>query len=127
MIDIILNNLEYILSIISVIICFILSLIINIKKIKKLKSENKEINNIEFINSVLEEYIKKAEEFKNFTGIEKKEYVLTKTNKYLFDNNIHISDDVIDKKIEELIDLTNLVNTNKTKNYISKLNGDNNG
>ncbi len=126
-INYVINHLDYLLSLASVFICFILSLIINIKKIKSLKSKNKDISNNEVINNLLLEFIEDAESFKNYSGVEKKEYVLTKINRYLLDNNINFDVNKISEKIEELIKLTNNVNIKKeisSNKYISKLTED---
>ena len=55
-------------------------------------------------------YIQQAESFVHYSGAEKKEYVMTKANQYAIDNGIEFDQDMVSKKIEELVTLTKEVN-----------------
>lgn len=63
------------------------------------------------ISEQLNAFIVEAEQFKNYTGKEKKNYVLTKMNQFSIENGIKFSSEFISEKIEEIISLTKNVNT----------------
>lgn len=54
-----------------------------------------------------------AEKFTNYSGAEKKEYVLTRINQLAIENGIKYDSDAVSEKIEQLIQLTKEVNYNK--------------
>ena len=54
-----------------------------------------------------------AEKFVNFSGEEKREFVLTKLNQFALENGLNFNAETISTKIEELIELTKRVNTKK--------------
>ena len=51
-----------------------------------------------------------AEAFVNYSGAEKKEYVLTKANRFAIENKIPFNETELSDKIEELIILSKEVN-----------------
>ena len=50
-------------------------------------------------------------EFAYSEGIKKKKYVLSNINTYLLENNLKLDNDVIDKIIENIIDISTSINT----------------
>ncbi len=77
--------------------------------VKNIKAKNK-LTAVKKITSTLQSLIIDAEAFVNFTGTEKKEYVMTKANRYAIDNKIPYNEADISEKIEELISLSKEVN-----------------
>ena len=70
--------------------------------------------------------IKEAEKLTNYTGEEKKAYVMTKLERFVINNNLKITKEDISNVIEELICLTNVVNIKKNEDtYITKKQNDN--
>ena len=63
-------------------------------------------------------FVTEAESFKNYTGSEKKNYVLTKMNQFSIENKIKYDEEYITKQLEELINTTKKVNT--SRNTIKK-------
>ena len=63
--------------------------------------------------------MKEAEGFRNYTGAEKKNYVLTKMNQFSIDNKINYDEDYVSCKIEELIETTKVVNTNANNETVT--------
>ena len=51
-----------------------------------------------------------AEGFGNYSGAEKKEYVLTKVNQYAIENSIEFNAQSVSDKIEQLVELSRQVN-----------------
>lgn len=69
--------------------------------------------------NVLLPYIEKAEKFVNYTGEEKKEYVMTQVNRYALENGIKFDYNVVSSKIEEYIELSKEVNAKLTAKPLS--------
>ena len=79
------------------------------KFIKSAKAKKAAEELVKLGNAVLP-YIKKAESFVNFSGAEKKEYVLTKANQFAIENKMAFDVRQASEKIEELVSLTKSVN-----------------
>ncbi|MDE5715516.1 MAG: hypothetical protein K2I42_05220 [Anaeroplasmataceae bacterium] len=103
-------NLEIILSFMGTALGFLVSLLTLIIKLSKNKKVTKTIEQMLSITDQLNTFIIEAEQFKNYTGTEKKNYVLTKINQFAIDNKIKFSLDSVSDKIEEIISLTKNVN-----------------
>ena len=103
-------------SYITPILTIICSFLIFIKyKIKK-KQVSKVIENKEELMKKIIPYIEEAEKFINFSGEEKKEYVMTKLKGYAIDCGIDFDENGISDKVEELIELSKKVNILKDEN-----------
>ena len=97
-------------EIIAIIISLIIGIVILIQKLAKaLKSKNK-LNNIISLEAIAIELVSEAENFLNFSGAEKKEWVKTKVNQYAIDNGFKYNDETTDSIIEGFIDLSKKVN-----------------
>ena len=59
-------------------------------------------------------YIEQAESFANYSGAEKKEYVMTKANRYAIENGMAFDETAVSDKVEELIALSKEVNAKET-------------
>lgn len=66
-----------------------------------------------FLTNNARVFIAQAEQIANFTGIDKKEWVMTKLNQTAIENNITFDATAAGKIVEELIEFSNKVNTNK--------------
>lgn len=89
-----------------------------IKSIGNAKAKKKASELLELCN-VLLPYIEKAEKFVNYTGEEKKEYVMTQVNRYALENGIKFDYNVVSSKIEEYIELSKEVNAKLTAKPLS--------
>ena len=69
------------------------------------------------IGEALTPYIEQAEKFMNYTGAEKKEYVLTKANQFAIEKGIDFNATEVSAKIEELVALTKQVNKRDKDRY----------
>lgn len=109
------QNLEIIISLAGTALGFVITtLTFLLKFIKNEKAKRIADRTVKLCDAILP-YIKKAETFINYSGEEKKEYVMTKANQYAQKNKLKFDEEFISQKIEELIALTKEVNT-KTKN-----------
>ena len=86
---------------------FLIPLVKNVKAKNKLAALNK-------LSATLQSLIVDAETHSNFTGEEKKEYVLTKANRYAIDNNIPYDEQAVSAKVEDLLALSKEVNKRGT-------------
>lgn len=98
-----LNNYDWLIPLLFA----VLSTAIGIFEAIQSKSKKKALN---VLKSSICNFIKEAEEFKNYTGAEKKAYVMTRALKISY--NL-MSSAEIDNYIEEQVTLTNLVNIAK--------------
>lgn len=112
------ENLEVILSLAGTVLGLIAtSLTFLIKFIKSAKAKVVAEQVVEMCN-VLMPYIKKAETFVNYSGEEKKEYVMTKATQYAQENKLKFNEEFISQQIEVLIGLTKEVNTKNTSTNV---------
>ena len=110
------ENLELILSLAGTGVGLLITLLTFIVKYcRSSKARKMAEQAIEVANAVLP-YIEQAEKFVNFSGEEKKEYVMTKANQYAIQNNIKFDSAAVSQKVEELITLTKQVNVKSRHN-----------
>ncbi len=108
-------SLEIMLSLLGTILGFLISVLTLILKLSKNKKIRKSAEQMLMVTEQLNTFIEEAEQFKNYTGKEKKNYVLTKINQFSIDNKIKYDPSIISEKIEEIIRLTKSVNTQEIK------------
>ncbi len=80
--------------------------------VKTVRAKNK-LSAINKLTAQLQSFIMDAEQLVNYTGAEKKEYVLTKANRFAIDNDLPYNEQEISGKIEELITVSKNVNYNE--------------
>ena len=85
----------------------IVFLITRLTKSRKLRKLSEDYIKVEV---VIENLLKNAEDFFNFSGAEKKEWVKTKVNQFCLENRIFYTENIVDETIERLINLTKNVN-----------------
>ena len=103
-------DLEVILSILGTLLGMVVTILTFIIKLSKSKKVRKTAEEMLLVSNKLCEYVEAAEEFKNYTGEEKKNFVLTKMNQFTLDNNFNFNSDYIVEKLESLIATTKKVN-----------------
>ncbi len=84
--------------------------ILFLKKFVKNKKLKNVLEKAEEVTKNIIPFIVEAEKFINYTGIEKKNYVMTRLNQYAIANDIKFDQEEISNKIEELVELTKQVN-----------------
>lgn len=87
---------------------FLVPLVKNVKAKNRLSALNK-------LATMLQSLIVDAETFTNFSGAEKKEYVLTKANRYALENNIPFDEASVDAEIEKIVKLSKNVNISSNR------------
>jgi hypothetical protein len=94
-----------IFSILASVIVLVISIITNII------SSIKQNKNKTFYNIILD-LIKQAETLTNFSGVEKKTFVMIKALDYAIKHKIKFDEQTVNEKLEQLIDLSKNVNAN---------------
>lgn len=90
-------------SLLITLVGFVITLVKSIKNAIKTK-------NWDALKSALQGFIAKAEEFSNFSGVEKKEIVLSWASNFCADKGMKFDKDKVDSAIEELVELSKKVN-----------------
>ena len=104
------KNLEVILSISATCVGLLVTLAtVVLKFVKSAKARRIAEGVIKVGNAVLP-YVNLAETFVNYSGQEKKEYVLTKANQFAIENGIEFDGEQVSARVEELVSLTKTVN-----------------
>jgi uncharacterized membrane protein YbaN (DUF454 family) len=104
------KNLEIIISVSGALIGLLVTTITFLTKAIKNTKAKKQAERLLMINEALLPFIQTAEEYTNYTGKEKKEYVLTKANQYFIQKGLKFDEELCASKIEELVALTKKVN-----------------
>lgn len=99
-----------IITIVSVAVPLLITALTFILKFIGTAKSKKLAENIQKIGDAVIPFIKKAEEFTHYTGLEKKEFVMTQATKFAVENGIKFNAEDISNKIEELVKLTKEVN-----------------
>ena len=94
--------------------------IVFLKKFVKNKKLKKVLEKAEKLTKEIIPCIMQAEKFINYTGEEKKNFVMTKLNQFAISNNIKFNEEETSSKVEELVALTKEVNVNNTSNFINE-------
>ena len=118
------ENLEIILSAAGTALGLLVTTVTFLAKFIKNAKGKKVAENIVKIGNAMIPYIQEAETFLNYSGEEKKQYVMTKANQFAIDNNIPFDAEAVSDKIEELIALTNQVNVGTKSSAAQKTSGD---
>lgn len=91
------------LGLIITITGFLIPLVKSTKAKKSLIAVNK-------LTGALQNMVIEAEKFVNYSGEEKKQYVMTKAYKYAVENKIPYDENAVSEKIEDLVALSKQVN-----------------
>lgn len=110
------ENTEIILSISSAALGLLITTVTFLSRFMKSAKAKKAAENLVKICNAIIPFIEEAEDYLNYSGEEKKQYVMTKANQYALENKIKFNADIVSSKIDELVALTQQVNK-RTKNY----------
>lgn len=117
-----LQRIRDIASIVLMILVIVLTIITTLMK-KSKNAKIKELANkigvatshVLKVKAVILEFMQQAEEFINYTGSDKKSWVITKVKEYCIQNSISYDDELIETTIEKLIDFSKKVNASDEK------------
>ena len=71
------------------------------------------LSGFELICKNIQPLVVKAEQFRNFSGAERKEWVMTQLRIVALENSIVFDESAVSEKVEEVVSTTNKVNVNK--------------
>ncbi len=109
------ENLELLLSLTGTAVSLFVTAVVFIAKFaSSIRKRKKFLNENDLLNAVVP-LMEIAEQHTNYSGEEKKEFVLTKLNQFAIENKINFNSEAVVKRIEELIVLSKKVNAKKTK------------
>ena len=104
------GNAEVVLSLAGTALSLLITCIIFIVRLVKSIKDKKRIQNCSFLDDAVAPLMEIAESFSNYSGEEKKQFVLTKVNQFAIENGLKYDADAITAKVEKLIDLSKKIN-----------------
>lgn len=105
-----LANMKEVVAITSAALSLLTTIFVLVAKLTKNVKLRKLAERITFFREQVEKYVALAEEIVNFKGKDKKEWVVTKVNQAAIDAGIQFDADVVSQLIEEVVNLTKIVN-----------------
>lgn len=105
-----LESIKEYLSVFGTLLGFLCTFLVFLKNKIKNKRVKKIIEKTEKITKTIIPTIIEAEQFDDYTGIEKKEYVMTKLQEYAISFGIKFDSQSLSDRVDELIELTKNVN-----------------
>ena len=110
-----LENIELFLSVIGAFLSLVVAIIICAIKFMKTIKSTQSLKDVSDILDAVGPIMEIAESFVNYTGAEKKNFVLTQVEQLASENGITIDASIVSDKIEELIQLSKKINYTETK------------
>lgn len=104
------NQLQEILTVGATALSLLVGLLTFLIKFIKNEKAKKILQNTLKLTEALQPLIINAESFINFSGAEKKEYVLTKANQFALDNHMKFDGEHMSALIDEMVETTKKVN-----------------
>ena len=104
------ENLELIVSLAGTALSLFIACVLFIVKIIRGYITKKKLKNSYVLLEAVAPLMEIAEQFTNYSGEEKKEYVMTRVNQFALENKIKFDSEAVNEKIEELIRLSKKVN-----------------
>ncbi len=104
------ENIQLILSMLVTIIGFFISTITFLSKYIKNANAKKKLSSMVRLGEALIPFIEEAEKFVNYSGSEKKTYVITRMRDFALNNKMKFDYEQVNDKIEELVELSKIVN-----------------
>ena len=111
-------TLELFISLAGTVVSLIVTTITFFAKYLKNKKAKIIAENVVEIGNAILPLISQAEKLVNYTGEEKKEYVMTLIRQYAFNKNLTFDYQEVSDKVDELVSLTKEVNVKEVKNNI---------
>jgi len=119
--DLLLSGVGRFLSRIGFIVGIVLTVGFFAYRLKRNKKMKKQLENGNKVRAAVMTLICEAEKKSNYSGEEKKDYVMTRANQFCIDNKIKFNAETTDRIIQEIIELTKQVNTRtstKTESWL---------
>ncbi|MCH5151039.1 MAG: hypothetical protein J1F65_00035 [Clostridiales bacterium] len=113
------ENIEKILALISACLGIIITATGFLIPLVKNAKAKRTLEILNMISNEVKGFIVEAEQFVNYSGTEKKQYVITRVNQLAIENKWKFDEDVVSEKIEEMISISKSVNQREKDKRIS--------
>lgn len=104
------EKLEYIITLASSVLPLIIAMLTFIIKFVRTAKIKKALEKTLQLSETLQTFIVDAEKFKNYSGEEKKEYVMTKANQFAIEHSMKFDGDSVSALIDQIVNVTKQVN-----------------
>ena len=104
------EKIELLISLAGIAFSLFVAYILCFVKLLRSNRRSKKVKNKSILLDSVAPIVEIAEEYEDYSGEEKKEYVLTKVNQFAIENGMEFNEEDVSKKIEELIELSKIVN-----------------
>ncbi|MBD5583539.1 MAG: hypothetical protein HDQ88_00420 [Clostridia bacterium] len=104
---------EIVLSLAGTAISLLITSIIFIARLFKAVKDKKRMQNCSFLDDAVAPLMEIAESFSNYSGEEKKQFVLTKVNQFAIENGLKFNAEATAEEVEKLINLSKKINVKK--------------
>lgn len=115
------ENLQIILSVAGTALGLLITTATFLLKFIKSTKAKKILESVIKIGNAVTPCVEKAETFLNYTGAEKKNFVMTEAAKFAIAHKIPFDEKLVSDKIEELVKLTKSVNAREQDKTITPL------
>lgn len=122
-------NISEVLTILIFVLSFIsgiITILIPFLKTKQAKNNAekavKALSAMELLVSSIQPLVIKAEQFSNFSGAEKKQWVMTQLRLLALEKSLIIDEEAVSEKVEEIVSTTNKVNISHSKQTVVEKN-----
>lgn len=105
-----LDKIVEIKELLTIVITLAISFIVLLSKLFKNVKLKRVAQNLIEVEKSVREYICQIEDFSNFTGEDKKEWVKTKVNQFCINKGIDFNEELVDEFIEMFISFSKVVN-----------------
>lgn len=102
----------FVLSFLSGCVSILIPYMKTVKAKKNAEKVVQALSGFEMLCSSIQPLVRKAEQFKNFSGPERKEWVMTQLRVFALQNSIAFDENAVSEKVEEIVKTTKEVNVN---------------
>lgn len=109
------ENFEVVLSLAGTALSLLITSIIFVVRLVKALKEKRNMQNCSFLYETVAPLMEIAENFSNYSGEEKKQFVLTKVNQFAIENGLKFDAETTAAQVEKLIELSKKINAKNNK------------
>ncbi len=107
------ENFEVVLSLAGTALSLLITSIIFVVRLVKAVREKRNMQSSSFLYETIAPLMEIAENFSNYSGEEKKQFVLTKVNQFAIENGLKFDAETTAAQVEKLIELSKKINAKK--------------
>ena len=107
------ENFEVVLSLAGTALSLLITSIIFVVRLVKAVREKRNMQSSSFLYETVAPLMEIAENFSNYSGEEKKQFVLTQVNQFAIENGLKFDAETTAAQVEKLIELSKKINAKK--------------